>query len=239
MQDLDLTGDIGPQCLYPPIAKKLTPAKPPSFDVEKQFWRAGYPHVAGVDEVGRGALAGPLVAAAVIFSSSRGRTPRGLVEHLLGVRDSKLIRPEERSRLLRTIESTALAIGVGMVSAVELDELGLAAANRIAMERAVARLAVPADALVIDACVLELTHPQVGLIDADSRCLSVAAASIVAKVTRDRLMIDFHTVDYRYGFDQHKGYGVASHIAALKLHGPGPLHRLSFGPVARTRVASG
>ncbi len=209
-------------------------SKPPSFEVEERFWRAGLPLVAGVDEVGRGALAGPLVAAAVVFPPCRRSGPRGVCAQLMGVRDSKLVQPAERVRLLQIIENSAVDIGVGVVSALELDDFGLAAANRIAMERAVALLTVPVDALVLDAFVLDLSIPQVGIIDADAKCLSVAAASIVAKVARDWMMVECHTSDPRYGFHRHKGYGVPSHLAALSTYGPGPAHRRSFAPVAHS-----
>lgn len=205
----------------------------PDMRSEQAFWRAGIERVAGVDEVGRGALAGPLVAAAVLFPSCAGPALRGLRARLAGVRDSKLLAPEQRRALVGPIRAAAAAVGVGVVEADELDEIGLGPANRLAMERAVFALAIAPDALVLDACVLDLGLPQVGLIDADARCLSVAAASIIAKVTRDRVMTEGDGADPRYGFALHKGYGSPLHLARLAEHGPGPLHRRCFAPVGR------
>lgn len=207
---------------------------PPGIEIERAFWRAGFPRVAGVDEVGRGALAGPLVAAAVVFPRCDGWGLRRLRLSLLDVRDSKLLPPERRRELVASICEIAEAVAVGVVEADELDAIGLAAANRQAMERAVLRLPVEVDALVLDACVLDLGLPQVGLIDGDAICLSIAAASIIAKVTRDRFMTEADGADPRFGFGEHKGYGTPTHQGRLAQFGPGPLHRRCFGPVARS-----
>ena len=204
------------------------------LDSERAFWRAGMRRVAGVDEVGRGALAGPLLAAAVVLPSCEGAAARHLRSSLADVRDSKALRHERREALVPRIFDVAEAVGIGVVEVDELDEIGLAAANRRAMERSVLALPLNVDALILDASVLDLPVPQVGLIDGDARCLSIAAASIVAKVARDRLMIAHHRVDPRYGFAEHKGYGTASHLAALSACGPGPSHRRCFAPVARS-----
>lgn len=187
------------------------------------------PCVAGVDEVGRGAMAGPLVAAAVILPSGRRDE---LVAALSGVRDSKLLTHERRIAALADIEAVAQSIGVGIVPVDELDRMGLGAANRIAMERAVLQLDVAAEALVIDACVIDLGLPQLGPIDGDALSLSIAAASIVAKVTRDRMMIDLAVEESRYGFELHKGYCSPLHKARLAEHGPSAHHRRCFSPVA-------
>lgn len=184
--------------------------------------------VAGVDEVGRGALAGPLVAAAVILPACTGWELRRLRAGLAAVRDSKMLAPQQRERLLDHISACACGVGIGMVPADELDEIGVAAANRQAMERAVLALALEPDALLLDACVLDLGLPQVGRIKGDAVCLSIAAASIVAKVTRDRMMTEYHETDSRYGFAIHKGYGTRTHLAALREHGPCAIHRRSF-----------
>jgi len=207
-------------------------ANRPGLDHELVFWRAGIRLVAGVDEVGRGALAGPLVAAAVILPACGGPALGGLRRRLAGVHDSKQVTPLARESLVGPIRAAAIAVAVGAVEADELDELGVAAANRLAMERAVLALAVEPDALLLDACTVDLPMPQVGPIDADARSLSVAAASIVAKVTRDRIMAGADEADPRYGFALHKGYGSALHLARLREHGPGPIHRRSFAPVA-------
>ena len=210
----------------------------PDLSVERELWRAGLRRVAGVDEVGRGALAGPLVAAAVMLPACKGAALRRLRAALAGLHDSKLLPPERRRELLGPICAAVEAVAVGVVEADELDEIGLGAANRQAMERAVLALPVPPDALVLDACVLDLGLPQVGLIDGDARCLSIAAASIVAKVTRDRVMEEGHGADPRFGFAAHKGYASALHRERLARHGPGPLHRRCFAPVGR-RSADG
>lgn len=222
------------------MASVVTPAIPvnrarngPHLDHERAFWRHGAPAVAGVDEVGRGALAGPLVAAAVVLPCCDGVALRRLRRTLTSVRDSKQLSPEQRRALIEPIMAAASTVAVGIVEVTELDAIGLGAANRLAMERAVLGLAAPVDALMLDACVIDLDLPQVGLIDGDARCLSIAAASIVAKVHRDQLMIDLDDVDGRYAFARHKGYGSALHQQRLRLHGPSPHHRRCFGPVAR------
>ena len=217
-----------------PARLPVLPARTvPHLQYERAFWREGIPAVAGVDEVGRGALAGPLVAAAVVFPHCDGSALRRLRRALAGVRDSKQLSPEQRRALLAPIQAAASAVAVGMVDVLELDAVGLGAANRLAMERAVLGLAVPVDALVLDACVLDLGLPQVGLINGDAHCLSIAAASIVAKVARDQIMIDLDDDDDRYAFALHKGYGSVLHHKRLLEHGPGPHHRRCFGPVAR------
>jgi len=192
------------------------------------LWESGYKLVAGVDEVGRGALAGPLVAAAVIFPCQHAFT-----QDFARIDDSKQLSPNERQRLVPIILEVAVAVAIGLVDVDEIDAFGIAAANRIAMERAVERLPVEPDALLLDATVTDLGCPQVGLIDGDVRCLSIAAASIVAKVARDGMMSAFHRADHRYGFHLHKGYGTAAHLSALAQHGPCAIHRRSFAPVAR------
>ncbi len=208
-------------------------ANPPDLRGERAFWRGGLPRVAGVDEVGRGAMAGPLVAAAVVFPACEGWALRRLRSALAGVRDSKLLLPERRVDLLAAIEQSAIAIGVGVVPVDELDAVGLGPANRIAMERAVLGIEDDVDALIIDACVLDLGCPQSGPIDGDALSLSVAAASIVAKVTRDRLMCELALSEPRYGFERHKGYCSELHTARLAEHGPSQHHRRCFAPVAR------
>ncbi len=209
----------------------------PDLRWERAFWKAGMRHVAGVDEVGRGAMAGPLVAAAVVFPACEGWRLRKLKSALAGVRDSKLLTPERRVALAATIKETAVAIGVGIVPVDELDAVGLGPANRIAMERAIFGIALEVDALVIDACVLDLGCPQSGLIDGDALSLSVAAASIVAKVTRDRMMAVLAAEDARYGFERHKGYCSDYHKARLAEHGPSAHHRRCFAPVAAWNAA--
>jgi len=207
---------------------------PPTHDLrwERAFWQAGLPLVAGVDEVGRGAMAGPLVAAAVVLPACEGTSLRRLRRILAGVRDSKLLRPAQRSQLSEVIQDAAIAWSIGSVTVEEIDAVGVGPANRLAMERAVLQLSLEVDALVIDACVLDLGCPQSGPIDADATCLSVAAASIVAKVARDRVMVELGQEDPRFGFELHKGYCSELHTARLAEFGPGPHHRRCFAPVA-------
>ncbi|MCA9859952.1 MAG: ribonuclease HII, partial [Thermomicrobiales bacterium] len=147
------------------------------------------------------------------------------------VHDSKVMTRPAREAALTVIQESACSIGIGMVESFEIDQLGMTAANRLAMERAVYGLSCDADALLLDAFVTDLGMPQVGLIDGDARCLSISAASIVAKVTRDRIMCELHEVDSRYGLDRHVGYGTRMHLGALRAFGPAPFHRRSFRPV--------
>lgn len=206
------------------------------FHWERDFWNAGYQRVAGVDEVGRGALAGPLVAAAVVFDVAAIGTRSRREKIVASVRDSKLMTRQSRESALSLIEGCSVAIGIGMVECHEIDALGMTAANRLVMERAVFRLGSEPSALLLDAFVTDLSMPQVGLIDGDARCLSIAAASIVAKVTRDRMMCALHAEDSRYGLDQHVGYGTPAHLRALAKHGPADFHRRSFRPVQECLV---
>jgi ribonuclease HII len=220
-----------------PATRRLIP---PTLEQERAFWRAGLPLVAGVDEVGRGALAGPLVAATVILPAVTGTGLRQLRAALAGVRDSKLLSHAQRCRAVEGVTQQAVATAIGIVPSEELDEIGLAAANRVAMERAVLGLAASPDALLLDACVIDLGMPQVGLIRGDARSLSIAAASILAKVTRDAIMTGCEDEHPVYGFAVHKGYGTRDHLAALRHHGPCALHRRSFAlgldPAAALKV---
>lgn len=210
----------------------------PDLSAERAFWTAGMFRVAGVDEVGRGAMAGPLVAAAVILPSDMRGDDSDRPLSLTGVRDSKQLSPEARERLLPLICTVAIGWGVGVVDVGELDAIGVGAANRMAMERAIGALPIAPDALLLDATTLALELPQVGLIKGDAICLSIAAASIVAKVTRDRLMIACHDLDPRFGFATHKGYCTADHLEALRVHGPCAHHRRSFAPVGNAVLSS-
>lgn len=200
----------------------------PDLSYESRFWRAGCQYVAGVDEAGRGALAGPVAAAAVVL---RPNTSFGGV--WAEVRDSKLLQPAVRTQLADAIQAEAAAWAVGMVEACDIDRIGIAAATRRAMTQAIAGCCPAPDALLIDWVRLPLVNlPQVCEAKADSRMVSVAAASILAKVARDRLMAELELVFPIYGFAGHKGYGTRSHLAALAAWGPCPQHRRSFAPVA-------
>lgn len=202
----------------------------PSLRFERQLRREGYALVAGIDEVGRGAWAGPVVAAAVILPLGRPR----LAAALRGVNDSKQLTARQRERLFDVIRSVALAVGVGGAGAGEVDRDGVAPATRAAMQRAVAMLAPQPEALLVDAVDLraEAPLPQRAIIRGDALCLSIAAASIIAKVSRDRWMAALEARYPGYGFARHKGYGTAAHAAALARLGVCDLHRRSYAPIA-------
>ena len=199
----------------------------PDMREERRLTRRGYALVAGLDEAGRGAWAGPVVAAAVIL-------PRGAMRlaALRGVHDSKLLTPARREALFDGIHQAALAVGVGMASHDEIDDIGIVPATRLAMRRAIEQLAPAPDALLIDALRLpDVPLPQRVLFHADALCLSVAAASIIAKVARDRLMAELDAQYPRYGFTRHKGYGTRLHQQALAQWGPSAIHRMTFEPL--------
>ena len=200
--------------------------RPPSFIEEKRFEAQGYQRIAGVDEVGRGALAGPVVAAAVIL-------PCNLDTPWVGeVRDSKQISSGKRELLFHFIHEVAIAVGVGMVSSDLIDSQGIVRATRLAMKTAVEQLSPAAESLLIDYLSLpEVPLPQRGITNGDELCFSIACASIVAKVSRDNLMVKLDGVYPDYGLGQHKGYGTERHVACLRRLGPSPIHRRSFGPV--------
>src|SRR6201981_495421 len=189
---------------------------------EKKAWGCGAQLVAGVDEVGRGSLFGPVVAAAVILE--RGYRVRGL-------RDSKLLLPERREVLAPRIREHAVAWAVAAVDAARIDQINIYQASRLAMREAVMRLQPSADHLLIDAVRLDCELPQRAIIHGDALSASIAAASILAKVGRDRLMCGWDTVFPEYGLASHKGYSTPQHLAALQQYGPTPLHRQSFAPV--------
>ena len=197
----------------------MTPPAAP-YRFEARAWRAGLLRVAGVDEAGRGPLAGPVVAAAVIMAPER---------RVRGVADSKLLPPERREALFALIQERAMAVGVGVVDHLTIDRVNILEATRLAMQQALAGLTVAPDLVITDFVSLRSCPcPQRNLVDGDARCASVAAASIVAKVTRDRLMRDLDTQFPVYGFARHKGYATPEHVAAIDRHGLCPLHRRSF-----------
>ena len=198
----------------------------PSFIEEKLLEAQGYRLIAGVDEAGRGALAGPVVAAAVIL-------PRDLhVPWLTEVNDSKRLTPAKRELLFQRIHETAVAVGIGAAPHDLVDKKGIVAATRLAMKQAIDQLSPPAESLLIDYMRLpEVGLPQKGITNGDSLCLSIACASIIAKVARDRLMVEFDEIYPGYGLARHKGYGTRQHIASLNSLGPCPIHRQSFRPV--------
>lgn len=200
----------------------------PTLELERSLLEEGHRFIAGVDEVGRGSWAGPVVAAAVVLPLD---TPH-LLSGLDGVRDSKQLSPQRRQELCASIIQLSASVAVGWSSHHVIDRLGIATANRLAMERAVAWLRLRPDALLLDyfrlpACSL----PQLAVPKGDARSLSIAAASIVAKVVRDRWMEKCDARFPGYGFAQHKGYGTPQHREALRARGPSPLHRRSFQPL--------
>ncbi len=200
--------------------------------LEQELWSAGYRAVAGVDEAGRGAWAGPVVAAAVILPAD----PRFLQPLLGVVDDSKRLTPAARSRCYDLILCHAAATGVGSVPAEGVDRLGIVPATLEAMTQALAWLAAPPDFVLLDYLTLpDPKYPQKGVAHGDAMSLSIAAASVLAKVTRDRWMAEQDAAYASYGFAQHKGYGTAEHRAALERLGPCPLHRRTFQPVVNMR----
>lgn len=194
---------------------------------EIHYSEQGFSLIAGVDEVGRGCLAGPVVAAAVILPKTHA------IQGIQGIDDSKKLSPESRSLLFPQIIRDCVSFGIGIVSVDVIDTINILQASLLAMQQAVLRLRKIPNLVLVDGKqkIPALRCAQETLIDGDARCLSIAAASIIAKVTRDRL-ISHCDRDYpQYGFSRHKGYGTPEHQEALKLHGPTPLHRRSFAPV--------
>jgi ribonuclease HII len=189
---------------------------------ERDGWKQGYSSIAGVDEVGIGSLFGPVVAAAVILD--RARPIRGL-------NDSKQLTPEAREDFSEKIRNSALAWAVGMVDAAEIDRINIYQAALLAMKKAVLALSLPPDFLLVDARRLSLDIPQTSIIKGDAQSVSIAAASIVAKVERDAMMCEWDRVYPQYGLASHKGYPTPAHKKALREWGPTPLHRSSYAPV--------
>ena len=190
--------------------------------LENWLRRVGFVHVAGTDEVGRGCLAGPVVAAAVVLHPGR---------HISGLADSKAVPADERAELYGEITSGAVAWSVAAADPDEIDRINIHQAGLRAMQRAVLSLAPLPDIVLVDAFrVPDLPMAQRGVVHGDRRCAVIAAASIVAKVTRDRLMVEMHGRDPRYGFDRHKGYATADHLDAVARFGYSDVHRRSFRP---------
>lgn len=202
---------------------------------EGQVRQKGFGLIAGLDEAGRGALAGPVVAGAVILPLDDAEALTILRE----VNDSKQLTAKQRTHFFGLITEHALAYGVGIVGAEVIDEIGILPATRQAMVTAVAQLNPAPDYLLIDGRLRLKTQsniPQQAIIRGDSLSLSIASASIIAKVTRDQLMVDFDRVYPQYHFAQHKGYGTAMHQQAIAQHGPCPIHRHSFAPIRQPAI---
>jgi ribonuclease HII len=210
------------------MTKRSKPALPdrPTLERELQLMQSGHALIAGIDEAGRGAWAGPVVAAAVILNLPEASSLRE-------VNDSKQLSARQRDRLYQIVIEHCVAYAVGQGSVEEIDAIGILPATRLAMTRAVAALNPQPDALIIDAVRLpQVSLPQAVFNFADAISLSVAAASILAKVTRDRLMIQSGTQYPAYQFARHKGYGTQIHQAALQSVGPCQIHRKSYKPIA-------
>lgn len=189
---------------------------------EKVAWATGAKLVAGVDEVGRGSLFGPVVAAAVVLDPCY---------RIRGLRDSKLLEAERREVLAERIREHAVAWAIAAVDAARIDQINIYHASRLAMHEAVAQLSPAADYLLIDAMRLDYEVPQQKIIHGDALSASIAAASIIAKVHRDKMLAEWDPVFPIYGLKSNKGYSTPKHLAALREHGPSPLHRQSFAPV--------
>ena len=200
----------------------------PTYAEEAALIESGYTLIAGVDEVGRGTLAGPVVAGAAILPLH----PKG--DWFSGVRDSKTLTPHQREASVYAMEAATVTMRTGAANSREIDAVGIVEATRIAMARAIDALPIRPQYLLLDALLLpDVGLPQRAIIKGDAKCLSIAAASIVAKVTRDTMMRDADTAYPGYGFAQHKGYATQQHRDALEQLGPCDIHRFTFAPVRR------
>ncbi len=196
----------------------------PKLYLEKDLWQKGLQFVAGIDEAGRGPLAGPVVAAAVVFDQSS--------EIIQDVRDSKMISARKREQLYEKITANARAVGIGSVSPEEIDRINILRATHKAMRQAIGRLKLKIDHILVDGRGLpDKIYPQTAIIGGDRSCYSIAAASIIAKVFRDRIMVTMDQVFPGYGFAKHKGYGTAEHLKAVQKLKPCLIHRKSFSGV--------
>lgn len=211
-------------------AKKMTDARIRKIESEKgrllkmrkyeePLYECGIRYIAGIDEVGRGPLAGPVVCSAIVLE------PDTIIE---GVNDSKKVSEKNREKLFDILINNCISYGIGMSNEKVIDSINILNATKEAMKEAVANLKVVPEHLLIDAVDLGADIPTTSLIKGDATSISIAAASIVAKVTRDRMMVAYDEIYPEYGFAKNKGYGTAEHVAALKKYGPCPIHRLSF-----------
>ena len=195
---------------------------------EKHLWSTGIALVAGIDEAGRGPLAGPVVAAATVLPAEFS---------LAGLNDSKQLTEPVREQFFEALTAPGKLVcyGIGFAEPAEIDRLNILRATFLAMERAVMALPLRPDHLLIDGLPVPVfQQPQTAVVDGDAKSMSIAAASVIAKVTRDRMMRKWHTEFPQYDFDQNKGYGTRAHLESLQIHGPCPIHRRSFAPVAQT-----
>ena len=189
---------------------------------ERLAYKEGASFIAGVDEVGRGPLAGPVVAAAVIL-------PKNIED--LGFDDSKKLSASKREEIYRLIQEKAIAIGIGIVDADIIDQVNIYQASRLAMQQAVSELKIQPDYLLIDAMKIDVNTPQIGIIKGDAKSISIAAASIVAKQVRDQMMQEFDELYPGYDFSNNAGYGTPKHLEGLKTKGICPIHRKTFAPI--------
>ncbi len=192
----------------------------PDFSLEEAVMNEGYRIVCGIDEAGRGPLSGPVVAAACVLSPNTD---------IPGLNDSKKLSPKKRDQLYDLIKEHALDYGIGYASPAEIDEINILNATMLAMRRAIANMTTPPDFALVDGnCTRDFPIPAKAIVKGDALSCSISAASILAKVTRDRLCLEDEKNYPQYGFAKHKGYGTAAHIAALREYGPTPIHRRTF-----------
>lgn len=213
--------------------------KTPTFFIEHEYWSQGVARIAGIDEAGMGALAGPVVAGAVMFSES---ALEKILEHQkkIPIRDSKLLSEQQREKAFVFIQELADSYAIGQASVEEIDSLNIRNASHLAMRRAIENLVTPPDMLLIDGT-SDTVHPSIfslSVVKGDQLSYSIAAGSILAKVTRDRIMKDLNSIHPQYGFASHKGYGAKAHMDALQMHGPTIHHRRSYAPIARLLTKS-
>jgi ribonuclease HII len=200
--------------------KRKGPKRRPTLEFEDVWWAQGIEHIAGVDEAGRGPLAGPVVAAAVIL-------PKGLL--IDGVNDSKVLSAKQREALFHEIYAMALAVGVGIIGHEVIDRINIYQASILAMRKAIEKLTiVPSMVLADGNSFKHETWRYQNIVAGDAKSVTIAGASVIAKVTRDNLMLEYHEQYPQYGFDRHKGYGTKVHMEALRQHGMCPIHRRSF-----------
>ncbi|MCD6400790.1 MAG: ribonuclease HII [Anaerolineales bacterium] len=196
----------------------------PDLSFERSLWKEGFQAIVGIDEAGRGALAGPVAVGAVIFPPDLS-----VKDRLIGVKDSKQMTPAKREAMVETISRNSLSYAVGYTTSIEIDSLGIVFATKLAAFRALSSLETKPDFILLDYLLLsEVLTPQASLIKGDCRSLTIAAASILAKTSRDQRMRDFDADYPGYGFGKHKGYGTKEHRLAIESIGPCSIHRMSF-----------
>lgn len=201
-----------------------------NFKTEQQYKRKGYKVLVGMDEAGRGALAGPIVAGCVHIPFTTLRQARGAWQFVRAIQDSKKLSNAQREKLF-TLITKHCSWSVGLVDNVEIDTIGIGKANQLAFVRALEQFSLEPDFAVVDYFKTKLVIPSAGIVKGDAKVISIAAASIVAKVFRDRLMIEYDTKFPQWGFGKHKGYGTKQHIQALMQYGSSMIHRSSYRPV--------